>query len=726
MARDLTMSSPTYDTSGQKFGTAALSGGYGQTAAAWTLSTFTWEAWVKGSTNPNAVSVLIGSDYFGFLGVDSSNHLTANVGSSFANSAVNPFDGSWHHIALSCGGGTLLLFCDGVQVGSATGVSVPAGGNLLGVRNHGSNPAFPWPGEVDEAAIWSVRLYTAAFTPNAAAYAGTEPGLWGLYHFNSAGTDGTSASPGQIYVVAPPTVSASSATTVQGSYGTTTPTALDYQYDGTGGAWSAASSPTVAGNAFSFSTTSPATGGGHTIAVRDHNNTGNLATSASFTVTGASTITVATPANALAGASVVLSGSYSGTTPTNIDVAFDGGSWTMATSPTIAGGAWSATVTFPSAGAHTLAVRMSNATGITGSSGTFVAMSAAANAAGIVYSPGNWNVTSTAATSINGGAYFKTTFAGSTCTLAFDVSQMVAVASRISYRCDDGPWTRGAVAQAVAVTIPSDTSAAATHALEVVIAATTEFVTPAGQTGQRWDAASSPNTAVKFQGLAAGTLTAQTARAKSVLVIGDSITEGYKNLNDTAATDADMSASDWGWAYLLGRELGVEVGVVGFGGQGLLAGGVGGVPAVPSSYGYLYSGVARTWGGFAAIVINEGENDGSGSTISAYTTLLNGLIAANPGVPIFAMRPFSGNQAANVQAACAACANPGIVHYVDTTGWFNTAWSVDGQHPSMSANATTLAPLLANLIRPYLAPAAVVIAARPNMFILDGDIPYAS
>ena len=103
-------------------------------------------------------------------------------------------------------------------------------------------------------------------------------------------------------------------------------------------------------------------------------------------------------------------------------------------------------------------------------------------------------------------------------------------------------------------------------------------------------------------------------------------------------------------------------------------------------------------------MINIGTNDGGNNTVAAMTGLLNGLIAACPTVPIAVLRPFDGNQAGNLQAAIAECSSPGACHYVDTTGFFNTAYGADslGLHPSGPNNLGLIAPQVAAALRPLL------------------------
>jgi hypothetical protein len=87
------------------------------------------------------------------------------------------------------------------------------------------------------------------------------------------------------------------------------------------------------------------------------------------------------------------------------------------------------------------------------------------------------------------------------------------------------------------------------------------------------------------------------------------------------------------------------------------------------------------------------------------TAVLNGLITACPNVPIAVLRPFNGNQTANLQAAVAACSVPTACHYIDTTGFLDTANGADsgGVHPSGANNLGLIAPRIAAALRPLIA-----------------------
>jgi lysophospholipase L1-like esterase len=308
-----------------------------------------------------------------------------------------------------------------------------------------------------------------------------------------------------------------------------------------------------------------------------------------------------------------------------------------------------------------------------------------------------------AATTANPGAYLRTLFSGNSCALLFDVAAMVAPASQLWWRIDNGPWTQASVAASVTCAVPAATAANSDvpyHLLEVVVKAMTE-------TQNRWNAGAS--TRVVFAGLALdlnATVAAPGEATQRILVLGDSITEGVRTLGESAALDVDRNDALMGWALRLGALLGVEAGVVGFGAVGLTVGGAGNVPALPTSWTSLYAGVSRILSPLPSlVVINIGANDGSSNTVSVMVSMLNAILAACPGVPVAVMRPFNGAQAANLQAALAASSAPGMCHWIDTTGFLDTGFGCDGLalHPSGPNNMGRIAPAVAAALRPLIA-----------------------
>lgn len=133
--------------------------------------------------------------------------------------------------------------------------------------------------------------------------------------------------------------------------------------------------------------------------------------------------------------------------------------------------------------------------------------------------------------------------------------------------------------------------------------------------------------------------------------------------------------------------LGAEWRQVGFGRQGLLIGGNGGVPPANDAFDWIYQGAPRDDWQPDLVVINQGTNDGSASATafrSAYTTFMGTILAAYPSAKLAAMRPFNGAHAAEIKAEVDGRRAAGTtrVHYVDTTGWLVSADFTDGIHPN--------------------------------------------
>jgi lysophospholipase L1-like esterase len=335
----------------------------------------------------------------------------------------------------------------------------------------------------------------------------------------------------------------------------------------------------------------------------------------------------------------------------------------------------------------------------------------------VLFSPYNWNVDANTAKTINPGAYFKTLFTGSSCTLQFDMTNIVSPVPQISYIVDGvGGWTTVNIAASVTIAVPSTTSMfnnKGGHVLEVVFKSSY-------LAGPRW---SPQSTALVLTGIvldSGATLTQATAKPLRALFFGDSITEGVRTMDGSYTNDMDRANSRIAWAYQAAQLLGAEVGIVGFGSQGLTNPGSGGVPALVDCYNLLYSGVSRSFASVPDfIAILHGTND-SGDVTTALTTVLNGLLSATPATTkIIVLRPFNGTHATDLQAGIAACTTPSRVTYVDTTGWFITADSADGLHPYGNVSMNRLGPMAATAIRSALNSAGVTTARTVTLTLGD-------
>lgn len=331
------------------------------------------------------------------------------------------------------------------------------------------------------------------------------------------------------------------------------------------------------------------------------------------------------------------------------------------------------------------------------------------NNAAVIYSPYNWNTNATDAFTINSGAYFKTLFTGTTCVLNFDVTNNLTPLPQIWSRIDNGPWTQSTIATTVTLTIPAATLSNADipyHRLDVLVKSTTE-------TRNRWNTTSA--TAVDFRGItldSGASVVAPIKFPKNVIIYGDSITEGVRTVGEAAANDTDRNDSMFTWTYVLGELLGAEIGNIGFGGSGFSVTGSGNVPILTSSYNLLYQSVSRTFSPVPDLIVcNDGTNDGATNTTSAITTFLNAILAACANKPIVLLRPFpatqGGQQEPFMQAAAAACNNPSLVHYVTTSGFFNTTYGADSGnvHPSGPNSTYLIGPQVASALLPFISSA---------------------
>jgi hypothetical protein len=330
-------------------------------------------------------------------------------------------------------------------------------------------------------------------------------------------------------------------------------------------------------------------------------------------------------------------------------------------------------------------------------------------------------VTAGNAISVNAGAYFKVMFTGTSCVLNFDISNNSAPFPEIYYRINNyTPWTKvtlsvGTVnciipADTTSGTVPEGGQTTTPNVLEVSIKSITETL-------DRWGVGLAPGVAppagVNFKGLtidAGAVVSAPTKYPNTGLFFGTSITEGVRALAETAASGNDTDRNDTlsSWADVAGRACNMEFGKVGFGGSGLTVSGSGGVPPMPQSFDFIYSGVPRTFASKPNVIfIEETANDDANNTQAALIEVFNGLIAKNPQARLIITPSFSINsvywvQKTYIQAAIAACSHPAAVTYADGTSIWIPAESSDGTHPFGTQSFNVIAPWVAAQINKAL------------------------
>ena len=230
------------------------------------------------------------------------------------------------------------------------------------------------------------------------------------------------------------------------------------------------------------------------------------------------------------------------------------------------------------------------------------------------------------------------------------------------------------------------------------------------EANSRW---TTQNTAVVLTGITFGALSLPTKRSKSILWFTDSIGVGV-NAIGSGGDSTLRGRMRMAYPHLVSERLGAEMGLVGFGGQGWATTGGGSVPIFPTTYPLVYPGVARSFAGWDAIVVIQGQNDPDATDVTAAVTAWCNYMIANTtrATKIIVVRPLSGRHSAHIVAGIAACTAPSRINYVDSTGWFNSANSPDGIHPYGYEHLTGIEPKATAALRAIIAPERGTRTAR--------------
>lgn len=319
----------------------------------------------------------------------------------------------------------------------------------------------------------------------------------------------------------------------------------------------------------------------------------------------------------------------------------------------------------------------------------------------VYFSPYNWaSPSDTVKDSINAGAYFKTTFSGANCALAFNTYGEAEPLTQVSVSVDGMDAKIYPVRGSIPCT-PSSLVATTVHSLRVSLKATSETLT-------RW--ATTPATRAELTGISIGTsqsFYAPKVYPRTLLFYGDSITEGVRTLGETQTYDTDRNDNAVEWSAQVAQRLNAEYGMVGFGGTGLINPGSGGVPILSQSWNVIYPGVPRSFATCPdAMIENEGTNDRSGNAATFQTNetaFLSAFTAMCPATKSIVMRPFGGGQWDALQASVAAVGGRNV-SLLDTTGFLDPAMGVDslGLHPTANNAVNFLAPQVASAVRKIL------------------------
>jgi hypothetical protein len=337
---------------------------------------------------------------------------------------------------------------------------------------------------------------------------------------------------------------------------------------------------------------------------------------------------------------------------------------------------------------------------------------------GIYYSPGCWHVVKGSATEVTNGCYFKANLLDtSTVALNFNVAQQYVYANNFTqlwWRIDGaaGTWTTVSLTTStptVKLAIPATTNAPGwkQHMLEVV-------VKNSASAGNRWNPADPRRewAAVILTGITVDTGASAAlpyVAPRKILVMGDSVTEGFSNAcTGTACNAAGITSIEdarMSYAWVLLRDLGAEGSLIGFAGQSWDGPSPNSAPPFTASYNFLYQGVPRSFAGIDMVVINQGSNGGpSGADVP---NVLNGMVAAGLTGIAVVICPFRTDTCAAEKSALAngvaAARNPSRFFFVDTSRIVQPPnCRVDIVHPYGWCHVNYLGPQLAALLAPYL------------------------
>jgi lysophospholipase L1-like esterase len=307
---------------------------------------------------------------------------------------------------------------------------------------------------------------------------------------------------------------------------------------------------------------------------------------------------------------------------------------------------------------------------------------------------GHWGHTADAAITVNSGSELTFRFTGHRLTGLFDTST-ITVPSQIYVSLDGGTRTLYKVDHDEIDFTPTGLSGGA-HTATIEVKDVDEYE-------NRWILPLQSGVVLKgfrLEPRARVLPTRPPYGHRRMEFYGDSITEGVAALcNELGVNCADGTVD---YANLTGKAFHADFNQVGFGKQGIIQPGHGGVGTASQSFGWNFAGSpADPHFRPDVVVVNQGTNDTPYSSADfqpGYLAYLRQIRAAYPHAWIFAMRPFGGSHADDIAWAVGEMDDPRIV-YVDTTGWLSAAdGDFNGGHPSVQGHrkaADRLVPLIA-------------------------------
>jgi lysophospholipase L1-like esterase len=314
---------------------------------------------------------------------------------------------------------------------------------------------------------------------------------------------------------------------------------------------------------------------------------------------------------------------------------------------------------------------------------------------------GRWHRQADRVTTVNSGSYIRAQFSGTGISARFDVSSNDrSDLPTVAFRIDQASTWQ--VAEVGSTLMMASALSGGSHSITIIARGLDEKKS-------RW----SPPlvSSITFLGfdVTSGMLEPTVPPIQPKLeILGDSITEGVVVQGSSyLGRTGQCWKNDAVYSYptQTGMRLGADYRQVGFGYQGLLKAGDGGVPPANDSFPWVYKDAPRDDWQADMVVINQGTNDSTQPATafkSAYTTFVATIRKAYPNAKILALRPFSGAQEAQIKAVVSAsnAAGDSRVYYVDTSGWLTPGSDFsDSLHPNVQGSGKAATKLVAEINR---------------------------
>jgi hypothetical protein len=357
-----------------------------------------------------------------------------------------------------------------------------------------------------------------------------------------------------------------------------------------------------------------------------------------------------------------------------------------------------------------------------------------ANDQNVFHTPENWVVENSNLETNSPGAYLKIGFAGTAFEMVVDTSAIVPIVDptaaspppplhcplpptppkpvmpvvmplvtslptvareypKIGYQIDEGRMETAFISETnEAVRVPLATHLSpGNHQIKIILQGLGHL--------NRWDHPSDQLKIKAFRIEGKAKTIAPRLKPKSMVVYGDSITEGAKMLaNANTAANEEWSST---WDALIAEKLGAEVSVVAYQAQGYEARGQGGVPSLLDSYSWIRKGFARAFSQPDYVFVLEGQN--TPTTERDVIEMMTNIRRAYPKAKVFWGVPFSGVSRKEITDANKADGNSDsnrILFDLEAMGAkLVNDHSFDCIHPDVVGHALLAAKILANLQR---------------------------